>query len=120
VHHEVLPRGEPTIGPHGESWTLRTTRLTASQVRLGALGARTHANWILFRLPFGTTASDRVRNVRFAATATVETNVAALRIGSVCTPIRTYGPIESWALFTVGGISGTEDFADHPAPLRPI
>lgn len=115
IRQESLPRGEPVpAGARAEAWTRRTARLTASQVRLGGLGARTHANWILFRLPFDTTALDRVRDVRFAATATAETNVGALRIGSVCTPVRAYGPVESWTRFTVGGIGGTDDFGDHP------
>src|SRR5690242_11277631 len=80
-----LPRGEPTpLGPLRESWTRKTTRLTASQVGLSGVGVRTHANWILFRLPFDATATDRVRNVRFTPTASTDTNVAALQLGSVC------------------------------------
>ena len=111
---EPLPRGSPwPSGPRAESWTRRTSRIAAIQVRLGGLGARTHANWILFRLPFDTTALDRIRHVRFTVAATAETNVGALRIGSVCTPIRAYGPVESWTQYTMGGISGTDDFGDH-------
>lgn len=111
---EPLPRGDATpAGPRAQSWTRKTARLTASQVRLGGLGARTHANWILFRLPFDTTRMDRVRRVWFRVTATAETNVGALRIGSVCTPMRPYGPIESWTLYTIGAIGGTDDFLDH-------
>lgn len=111
---EPLPRGDcASAGPRAETWTRKTSRLTATQVRLGGLGARTHANWILFRLPFDTTQLDRVRHIQFAVTATAETNVAALRIGSVCTPMRKYGPIDAWTLYTVGGIGGTDDFLDH-------
>jgi len=111
---EPLPRGEPTpSGPRAETWTRKTSRLVATQVRLGGLGARTHANWILFRLPFDTTALDRIRHVRFTVAATAETNVGALRIGSVCTPMRAYGPVESWTQYTMGGIGGTDDFGDH-------
>jgi hypothetical protein len=116
IPQEPLPRGEAApAGPRADTWTRRTTRLTASQVRLGGLGAHTHSNWILFRLPFDATAVHRIRDVRFTPTATVETNVSALRIGSVCTPISAYGPLESWARYTVGGIGGTEDFRDHPS-----
>ena len=112
---ERLPLGDVAPeGPRATDWTRRTARVTASQVRLGGLGARTHANWILFRLPFATTALDRVRRVRFSVTASVDTDVAALRIGSVCTPMQTYGPIERWTMYTVGGIAGTDDFGDHP------
>ena len=94
----VIPAGAPRAapaplppgaampaGPRAETWTRKSARLTASQVRLGGIGAHTHTNWILFRLPFDTTAVDRIRDVRFTASATVETNVSALRIGSVCT-----------------------------------
>jgi hypothetical protein len=112
---EPLSRGVSLpVGPRAASWTRRTARITASQVRLGGLGAHTHSNWILFRLPFDTSLQ-RVREVRFTPGATVETNVSALRIGSVCTPVRAYGPLESWARYTVGGIGGTEDFGDHPS-----
>lgn len=115
IRPEPLPRGDlMPSGPRAETWTRKTVRLTATQVRLEGLGARTHANWILFRLPFATTALDRIRDVRFTVTTTAETNVGALRIGSICVPVRAYGPLESWAQYTVGGIAGTDDFGDHP------
>jgi hypothetical protein len=115
IRHEPLARGEAIPAkPRAATWTRRSSRLPASQVRLGGLGANTHANWIFFRLPFATNAMDRIRDVQFTVTATTETNVGALNIGSVCTPITAYGPVASWAQYTVGGIGATNDFGDHP------
>ena len=112
-----LPPGETTIkGPIAASWTHRTARLSAVQVRLNGLGARTHANWVLFRLPFDANQKDRIRSLRFAPDAAWRTDVGALRVGSVCAEIPPSGTVRSWAIYTASGIGRTERFAWHPAP----
>jgi len=84
-------------------------------VRLNALGAKTHANWVFFRLPFETTDRVRVRRVVFVPHAASETSVGALRLGGVCLTMPSSGSVASWALYTTGGIGGTEPFARHGA-----
>jgi hypothetical protein len=85
-------------------------------VRLNGLGARTHANWVLFRLPFDTTRHDRVRAVRFRPTSAATTAVGALRVGSACVTIPASGEVGEWTVYTVSGIGSTVRFARHPAP----
>ncbi len=112
-----IPRGVPSPdGPPSEGWTPRAARVQALRVRLNGLGARTHANWVLFRLPFDTTRKDRIRSVRYRPSCRSRTDVGALRIGSVCVQFRPAGSVESWTLYTVGGVGNTRRFAWHPSP----
>ena len=83
---------------------------------MNGLGARTHANWVLFRLPFDATQRQRIRRVQFTTSSLAETEVGALRIGSVCLKIPPSGAVESWALYTASGIGRTERYGWHPSP----
>lgn len=117
VDEEPVPRGISTVsGPVAASWTRKTAHVEALRVRLSGLGARTHRNWVLFRLPFDSRQLDRVRFVRFAPHASAPTDVGAFRIGSVCVRIPPNGDVSSWARYTVSGISRTEEFRFHPTP----
>ena len=89
--------------------------LEAARVDLNHLGQHTHANWVVFNLPFDTSAPG-IRNVRFKPHALRETNIAALPTVIGCVPTPTLGSVESraWGEFTATGASGTRYFADHP------
>ena len=89
--------------------------LEATAVDLNHLGQHTHANWVVFALPFDT-AAPGIRNVRFEPHALRETNVAALPTAIGCVPTPTLGPVEgrAWGEFTANGANGTRFFADHP------
>jgi hypothetical protein len=117
---DPLPRGVssiPNTAPYdGYIWISKTTTVSASRVRLNGLGAKTHANWVLFRLPFDSRQRDRVRSVHFEPHASVDTHVGALLFGSVCTSIPPYGDVSDWSLYTVSGIGRTLRYAWHIAP----
>ena len=89
--------------------------LEAVAVELTHLGQHTHANWVVFHLPFDASAPG-IRNVRFEPHALRETNIAALPTVIGCVPTPTLGSVESraWSEFTTNGTSGTRRFADHP------
>lgn len=103
-------------GPISATWVAKHARLKAQIVRLRGIGVRTHANWVLFQLPFDTTKRDRVRSVSFRPSSATPTEVGALRIGSVCVNVRPAGEVEEWARYTVGGIGYTLRFSWHPGP----
>lgn len=103
-------------GPLASEWTKKTAHVDASRVRLNGLGARTHRNWVLFRLPFDSRQRDRIRALRFAPHATARTDVGAVRVGSVCLRIPSAGTVATWSRYTVSGISRTEEFRFHPTP----
>jgi hypothetical protein len=114
---DPLPRGTAHLdGPVAETWTRRHARVTASRVRLHATGARTHANWILFQVPFDTTQRDRVRIHSWASSSAADSDVGALMLGSVCLPFPSSGGVDDWAVWTVGGIYPTERLRWHPFP----
>jgi hypothetical protein len=114
---EPLPPGASQVGgPVAPTWSRRRTELSAMRVRLTHLGARTHANWVFFRLPFAVTETDRVRFVRFYPRVKAASDVGALRIGSVCLATPSRGGIDAWSLYTVNGIAGTEVFRWHSRP----
>jgi hypothetical protein len=102
--------------PYSETWTRKSARLDAIVVHLGAVGAHTHANWVFFRLPFDTTELDRIRAVVFTPSADSDPDVSAVRIGSVCLSWAPYGPLDSWAEYTVSGIGRSIPFSDHSRP----
>jgi len=89
--------------------------LEAETVDLSHLGVHTHANWVVFQLPFDTRAPG-IRNVRFEPHALRATNIAALPTAIGCVPTPTLGPVEggAWGEFTATGTSGTRRYADHP------
>ncbi len=116
------PREEPIdrgavrpAGPPGEAWVHRVALVSGLRVRLNGLGARTHANWVLFRLPFHADQSKRVRSVRFTPSSAARSDVGALRIGSVCVPAPSDHGVEHWAIYTTSGIGRTEQYRWHPA-----
>jgi hypothetical protein len=116
-HDEPLPPGETSItGAPAATWTKKRAVVPASRVRLNGLGARTHANWVLFRLPFSAMQGDRVRAVRFTPHVASRSDVGALLVGSLCFDFPSRGGIDAWSLYTVSGIGHTERFGWHIAP----
>lgn len=114
---EPLPRiALPAPGPRAEQWTRHRARLTAARVSLNGLGIRTHANWVLFRLPFDPRDGDRIRHVEIVPSATVPTAVGALRLGGLCVTTRPSGEVSAWTPYTTSGVAYTQRFAWHPAP----
>jgi hypothetical protein len=112
MKNEALPRAPPA-GPRSRG--THSVRLTATAVHLRALGVRTHANWIFFRLPFDTTDRTHIRSVAFSPHASRDTNVGAFRLGGVCFTTPSLGPVEAWTLYTTSGIGWTERFSSHGA-----
>ena len=103
-----------------DGWTSHLVELAPVLVDLEHLGQHTHANWVVFELPFDTT-SDRVRRIELHPRALRDTNVAALPTPLGCVPVPSLGGVESrgWAEFTVSGTNGTRWLSDHPlAPRR--
>ena len=98
----------------GATWIRHKMEITALRVRLNGLGARTHANWVLFRLPFDATQRERVRNIDFEIASKAPSNVAALMIGSICADFPAYGDgIHDWSSYTVNGVAWTTPFSWH-------
>jgi hypothetical protein len=117
IPDEPLPRGVSTItGPKAETWTKKTAHVEALRVRLGGLGARTHKNWVLFRLPFDSRQWDRVRYLRFAPHATAPTDVGAFLLGNICVRIPSAGSVATWTRYTVSGMGWTLELHTHPTP----
>jgi hypothetical protein len=103
--------------PIGPKWVKHRMEITALRVRLNGLGARTHANWVLFRLPFDVTQKDRVRVLDFEIVSKAPSNVAALVLGSICAEVPKYGDgIEDWSSYTVNGVAWTQKFVWHSSP----
>jgi hypothetical protein len=116
VNNEPLPPAPvSTRPPPSATWTAQSTRVSATAVSLRALGAKTHANWIFFRLPFDTTDRARIRSASFTPHASRDTNVGAFRVGGVCVTMPSSGPVDAWALYTTSGIGWTERFSSHGA-----
>ena len=110
------PTSLARLGPPGKTWMHRTARVQAASVRLNGLGIRTHANWVLFQLPFDTGDFQHVRDVVFVPSASVPTDVGALRLGSVCVSTAASGTVQDWSRYTVSGLGYTERFGWHSAP----
>lgn len=97
--------------PMGDHWIKHRMEITALRVSLNGLGARTHANWVLFRLPFDTTQHDRIRRIDFEIVSKAPSDVAAVMVGSICAEVPRYGDgIHDWSSFTVDGVSWTKPF----------
>lgn len=111
-----LPRGEAPHGALASTWTRRTARLPALRVDMSALGSHTHGNWIYFRLPFDSTDFDRVRDVQLTPHAAIDPDVSAARVLGRCVTYKKFGPLPTWALYTVGAIGPSLAFSDHVAP----
>lgn len=95
-------------------WTRRWVELEASSVDLGHTGQHTHANWVVFDLPFDP-ASPEIRNVTFMPRALSDTDVAMLETPLGCVPVPTLGPVEDarWSKYTARGVAGTSLLAWH-------
>lgn len=98
----------------GDGWTRTWLELEATQVDLGHTGQHTHANWVVFELPFDP-ASPEVRNVTFLPRAVSDTDVGMLQTPFGCLPAPTLGPVEDprWSKYTSRGASGTTPFSWH-------
>jgi hypothetical protein len=98
----------------GDGWTRTWVELEASQVDLGHTGQHTHANWVVFQLPFDP-ASPEVRNVTFLPRAVADTDVAMLQTPFGCVPAPTLGPVDDgrWSKYTSSGVAGTTPFSWH-------
>jgi hypothetical protein len=102
--------------PPGDTWVRHRMQITALRVMLNGLGARTHANWVLFRLPFDVRQRDRIRNIDFEIVSKAPSDVAAVMIGSICADAPAYGDgIRDWSSYTQNGVSWTTPFAWHGA-----
>lgn len=97
-----------------DGWTRRWVEIEASHVDLGHTGRHTHANWVVFDLPFDP-ASSEIRNVTFMPRALSDTDVAMLETPFGCLPAPTLGPVEDsrWSKYTLRGVSGTSPFDWH-------
>lgn len=117
AHEEPLPVVDlKRTDPPAATWTKKRAHSTALRVRLNGLGARTHANWVLFRLPFDASDTKHIRNVDFEIQSAARTDVGALLVGSVCTKFPSYGGVANWTSYTTTGIAWTHKFAWHMAP----
>lgn len=97
-----------------DGWRRRSVELEASHVDLGHTGQHTHANWVVFELPFDPASAD-VRRVSFWPRALADTDVGMLRTPLGCLPAPTLGPVEDgrWSKYTLRGVHGTTPFAWH-------
>lgn len=103
-----------------DGWTAHEVELEPVLVDLAHLGVHTHANWVVFELPFDTTAKS-VRRIELRPRSLRETNVAALPTRLGCVPAPSLGAVEGrgWAEYTASGTDGTGWLSDHPlAPRR--
>jgi len=83
--------------------------LEAQRVDLSHTGAHTHANWVIFELPFAVN-DPTIRKVSFRQRTLVDSNVGALHFAFVCLPAP---PTEPHS-FTVNGAGHTSVLATHP------
>lgn len=97
-----------------DGWTREWVELEATHVDLAHLGRHTHANWVVFELPFDPT-SPSVRNVTFMPRTLSDSDVAAVDTPFGCFPVPTLGPVEDarWSKFTLTGVSGTSSLDSH-------
>ena len=103
-----------TSRPIEGGFTRTWVELEASNVDLGHTGRHTHANWVVFQLPFEPASPD-VRNVRFMPRALADTDVGMLETPFGCVPSPTLGSVddERWSKYTATGVSGTTPFSWH-------
>jgi hypothetical protein len=97
-----------------DGWTRTWVELETSSVDLGHTGQHTHANWVVFELPFDPASPD-VRNVTFLPRALSDTDVGMLETPFGCVPAPTLGPVEDprWSKYSLRGVYGTTPFAWH-------
>lgn len=101
-----------TVLPDGR--VRRRVELVARDVDLSHPGIHTHANWVVFELPFDTTSGD-VRAVRFFPRTTVRSDVGALLTPIGCLRTPSIGPVQSgvWTKLTRGAVGGTLHLWEH-------
>lgn len=103
-----------TTRPLEGGWSRRWVELEASRVDLGHTGRHTHANWVVFELPFDPASPD-VRNVTFLPRALSDTDVAMLQTPFGCVPAPTLGAVDDprWSKYTESGAGGAMPFSWH-------
>jgi hypothetical protein len=103
-----------TSRPLEGGWVRTWVELEASRIDLGHTGQHTHANWVVFELPFDPASPD-VRNVTFQPRAISDTDVAMLQTPFGCLPAPTLGPVddERWSKYTASGVADTSRFVWH-------
>lgn len=101
--------------PIARGWRVHHVEIEAKSADLTHLGQHTHANWVLFDLPFDP-ASAAIRNLHFEPRALRDTNIAAIPTAIGCVPTPTLGSVEAraWGEYTERGAGDTRVFADHP------
>lgn len=117
----LVPPGEEIVEARAVAAPLHTSpvgagehhevELSARVVDLGHLGVHTHANWVVFELPFEP-SDPHVRNVRFAPRTTVRSDVGAVRLGPLCIRTPSTGGFDDprWTKLTRTGGAGTRPF----------
>jgi hypothetical protein len=104
----------------GDGRTRTWVELEASRVDLAHTGQHTHANWVVFELPFDPSSPD-IHDVTFLPRALSDTDVAMLETPFGCLPAPTLGPVDDsrWSKYTLHGVGGTSPFDEHElAPTR--
>jgi hypothetical protein len=101
THHEPSPDG----------WTRREVELVARTADVGHLGIHTHANWVVFDLPFDPSDTG-IRRAQFAPRTTERSDVGALRVGPICLRAPPVGDVADarWTKLTQMGGAGTRPF----------
>ncbi len=105
------PARVETLEPLPDGWARHDVELVARAVDLGHLGVHTHANWVVFDLPFDPTVAG-LRHVRLAPRTTVRSDLGALRLGPLCLRTTTVGDVADprWTKLTKTGGAGTRPF----------
>lgn len=112
AEEEPAGREETTELPGGRR--RHRVELAARRVDLDHVGVHTHANWVVFELPFDVTRGEAT-NVRFFPRTTVDSSVGAYHTSLACLRVPSVGPVEDprWAKYTVSGVAGTHRFWEH-------
>lgn len=102
-----------TASPLADGWVRHRVELAAGTVDLGHLGVHTHANWVVFHLPFDVD-DPGVRVVRFEPHTRVRSDVGALRVGPLCLRAPDTGGVDDprWTKLTRNGGGGARPFSD--------
>ena len=108
---DAAPLAAPVGSAQGERGDHHEVELSARLVDLGHLGVHTHANWVVFELPFDP-SDPHVHRVRFAPRTTVRSDVGAVRIGPLCIRTPSTGGFDDprWTKMTRTGGAGTRPF----------
>ncbi len=117
---EELPTGREETSELPGGRRRHRAELVARLVDLGHVGVHTHANWVVFELPFDVTRGE-AKNVRFTPRTTADSSVGAYHASLACLRVPSVGPVgdSRWAKYTANGLAGTHGFWEHElAPTR--